>query len=145
MARVTIYQSVLRGQTLTVAIRTVEQVLLETEFEAKRIAAVGPYATGALARSIRRRNLVVRGDVVTGELGSNLDYARIVHDGAVPHLIVPRGPGYPLRFYWRKVGHVVTPWSVNHPGQKGKKFLTEPFSRIAARHGWIVYTYSARP
>ena len=144
MARVTIFQSVVREQSLTIALETVNKILLETEFKAKRIASVGPYTTGALALSIKRRRPVVRGAVITGELGSDLGYAHIVHDGAQPHGIAPRGPGYPLRFYWRKVGHVVTPLYVNHPGQKGKKFLTGPFGQVAARYGWVVYTYVAR-
>jgi hypothetical protein len=140
MARVTIYNSVVRAESLAIARRVVDDVMYEVETQAKILTLLGPYSNGYLSRSIRRRPLIVRGDVVTGDVFSPLDYAKSVHDGAKPHLIKPRGPGYPLRFFWRKVGHVVTPWVVHHPGQKGQHFLTKPLAAISARHGWVVYT-----
>jgi hypothetical protein len=138
-ARVTIYDNVVRATSLRIAISTVEKIMLEVEFEAKRITATGPYTTGRLSSSIKRRPVIIRGDIVTGDVGSDLAYAEFVHDGTPPHAIFPRGP-YTLRFYWRKVGHVVRPWMVHHPGQKAKPFLVGPLVRISARHGWVVYT-----
>jgi len=31
---------------------------------------------------------------------------------------IQKAKGYPLRFYWEKVGAVVTPWAVKHPGYR---------------------------
>ena len=41
--------------------------------------------------------------------------------------------GYPMSFYWEKVGAVVHRWSVYHPGQKGQKWgeeVTEDVSTL---------------
>lgn len=38
--------------------------------------------------------------------------------------------GYPLRFYWEKVGKVVTFWSVNHPGYAGTNWDVDVYSRV---------------
>ena len=140
MARVTIYASVVKAQSLQLARRLIDDVLDEVIVQAKIITLTGEYTTGELSRSIRRTPLTIRGDVVTGEVGSNLPYAHFVHDGTKPHFILPRG-NYPLRFYWKKVGHHVRFNIVGHPGQRAKKFLTGPLTLIAARHGWVVYTY----
>jgi hypothetical protein len=139
MARVTIYHAVLKAQTLQIARRELETVLREVEFRAKAITQVGPYTTGRLSLSIKQEPIVVRGDTLTGDVGTKLPYAASVHNGATPHLITPRGP-YMLKFFWRKVGHVVRLPYVNHPGQKGKQFLVGPLLQVAARHGWPVYT-----
>lgn len=141
MAKVTIYTSIVKAESLTVARRTIDEVLDEVIVQAKLITLTGDYTHGTLSRSIRRMPLVIRGDVVTGELGSPLPYAHFVHDGTRPHRILPRGR-YPLRFYWRRVGRIVKLSRVSHPGQKAKKFLTGPLAQVAARHGWVVYTYS---
>jgi hypothetical protein len=38
--------------------------------------------------------------------------------GTKPHKIVPKGAGYPLAFYWAKIGGMMYTYSVNHPGTK---------------------------
>jgi len=139
MARVTIYQSKVSAETERVARRVIDRVLDEIQAEAKRITAVGPYTSGDLALSIKRGPTVVRGQVITGDVGSDLPYAKFVHDGTRRHFIFPRGP-WRLRFYWRRLGRDVAFWSVYHPGQKAKKFLTGPAARVSARYGWIVFT-----
>lgn len=139
MANVTIYHAVLRAQTVEIARRELEQVLDEVEVRAKAITMVGPYTSGALSLSIRKEPVIIRGDVLTGDVGTKLPYAAAVHNGAKKHLILPRG-NYPLNFYWRRVGHRVSLWYVNHPGQRGKQFLVKPLVEVAARHGWPVYT-----
>jgi hypothetical protein len=139
VARVTIYHSVVRAQGLAIARRVIDDVMYEVETQAKIRTLVGPYTSGNLSRSIRRRPVVVRGDVVTGDVYTPLVYGKWVHDGTPPHEILPRGD-YPLAFYWRKVGRFVTLPRVSHPGQKPKKFLTDPLVQISARHGWVVFT-----
>lgn len=52
--------------------------------------------------------------------------------GTSPHEIVPRGPGYPLRFYWPKVGGIVFRWRVNHPGNPAQNWW-EP----GVRQAWM--------
>ena len=38
--------------------------------------------------------------------------------------------GYPLRFYWARVGKVVSFWSVNHPGHAGTNWDVDVYSRV---------------
>lgn len=56
--------------------------------------------------------------------------------GTKPHLI-PKGgskeqlqKGYPLRFFWQKVGRVVSFWSVSHPGYKGDPWDLLVYDRV---------------
>ena len=51
---------------------------------------------------------------------------------------IPRGgskeqqqKGHPLRFYWEKVGRVVSFWSVSHPGHKGTEWDLNVYTRVA--------------
>lgn len=52
-------------------------------------------------------------------VGTNLSYAKPVHDGSPPHIIRARR-GKAL--YWKGARHPVR--SVRHPGTKGTKFLS---------------------
>ena len=45
--------------------------------------------------------------------------------GTASHEIRPKGPGYPLRFYWPKVGAFVAFMKVQHPGTKANTVLTD--------------------
>jgi hypothetical protein len=49
-------------------------------------------------------------------------YAGFVEYGTRAHVITPRGPGYPLRFYWKKIGRWVATYKVQHPGTRPYKF-----------------------
>lgn len=60
-------------------------------------------------------------------------YTIFVHDGTRPHPIFPKGPGYPLRFFWPKVGRMVAFMSVLHPGTKPQPFLTDSLHRAMVR------------
>lgn len=150
----------IRATSIKKAVQVIAEVMRETEAEAKFIAGSGPYATGALAASIHGDGPHVSGLRIRGSVGSDLPYATSVHDGAEIHPIFPKGmegvyrfgrTGRPkLRFFWRRVGHVVylpqVPGSRrkigrSHPGQKGKKFLSEPMRRAGRRHGMRVITY----
>lgn len=53
-------------------------------------------------------------------VGTNLSYARMVHDGTRPHQIVARNA---RALFWPGAAHPVR--SVNHPGYKGNPYLTD--------------------
>jgi len=161
MATVRINHAVVRVQSNEIAVRLITQVLYEIQFEAKIMAAGGPYSTGHLAESINTRGPFVFGSSVRGSVGTDLPYAASVHDGAEIHPIFPRGyTGIyrfgsrrrpQLRFFWRKAGHVVylpqipgspSKLGISHPGIKsGKKYLTEPLRNAARRHRMRVLTF----
>jgi hypothetical protein len=114
--------------------RLVRQVLDDTELGARARLLTGPYTKGHLATK-GRKEVEVRAGQIEGRVIFRAPYARSVNSGARPHKIRPHGD-YPLRFFWRKVGHVVRFSSVNHPGQKGKGYLTEALEVAARRHGF---------
>jgi hypothetical protein len=121
------------------ATRLVTKVTREVEVLA-RIAARGPYSTGATASSITSRVYVV-GRTVHSEVRAHTWYADMVHGGTRPHVIRPRRAGGKLVFYWRKVGHVVRFDYVSHPGMRPKRFLADPMERVGRRHRFVVFTY----
>lgn len=128
--------------TLGTAYKVVRRVCFEVQNEAKVRTLIGPYTTGFLSASIRTQVSIRKGGkVVVGRVGSPLWYAASVHDGAKAHAIRPMLPGYPLKFYWRKVGRTVRFMSVSHPGQSGQFFLSGPLVSAAARHGLRVTIY----
>lgn len=89
---------------------------------AERIAlaarADAPKKTGRLARSIKVTYYYGLNPYVT--IGSDLDYAKDVHDGTRPHLIAPEKARV-LRFVVR--GRVIYAREVHHPGTRPNKFL----------------------
>ena len=140
MARVVIHKALAKRESHTAATKFLRQVLNEMRIQARINLFHGPYTTGRLARSLYihgPRSLPGR---VSGEVGTFLEYAMAVEEGAVRHIIRPRG-NYRLRFYWRKVGHEVQFWSVNHPGQRGKGYLLNAARTVARRHNMIVVSY----
>ena len=161
MAKVTIHKFAIRATSVKKAVRVLAEVMREVEIEAKSIVSRGPYATGELAASIHGDGPHVSGVRVRGSVGSDLPYAASVHDGAEIHAIFPKGmrgvyrfgrfAGRPkLRFFWRRRGRIVflpqVPGSRakigrSHPGQRGKKFLSEPMRSAARRHGMRVITF----
>lgn len=104
---------------------------------ARTILLVGPYTKGNLVRGLHVEWLnTSRGiDLRIGIDGTKYPYAKAVERGAVAHVIFPRPPLTRLRFYWRKVGQVVYPEMVNHPGQEGKAYLRLPLLIAGTRHG----------
>lgn len=153
--RVILYHALIRAHSLEVAKRLVRQVLYETEFGAKIIASGGPYSVGNLADSIHSDGPNVSGISVSGRVGSNLNYAKSVHDGAKVHWIFPKAAKGVIRFgnrrrpqlkfFWRRAGRVVylphipgSPGRIghSHPGVKAKHYLTEPLRNAARRHGF---------
>lgn len=161
MATVRLNRAQIRVTSIEAGVRFLGRVMLEVESDAKLIVGRGPYTTGRLARSIRSEGPRVAGSRVNGRVGSDLPYAATVHDGAEIHAIFPKGmqgvyrfgrrTGKPkLRFYWRKLGRIVylpqVPGSRakmgrSHPGQPGKKYLSEPLRDAARRHRMHVVTF----
>jgi hypothetical protein len=77
--------------------------------------------TGALRASIHMRHFRdTRGQYI--RIGSSLPYARLHHEGTRPHIIRPNTQQV-LRFVSR--GQVVFAHSVNHPGTRPNKYLSD--------------------
>lgn len=136
MVRVVIDRFAARKLTTRLGLRFIHKVLDEIVDEARVRALVGPYSKGGLSRRIRK-HVVVFGSQINGRVGADLPYAASTNMGARKHVILPHG-NYPLRFFWRKVGHTVRFASVNHPGQKGTGWLKIPLERVARKHGMRV-------
>jgi hypothetical protein len=130
----------LRNLAIRSATKLIEKVTTQVVVEAK-LDSRGPYSTGRTAASITKR-VYVEGNRVYGDVRAGTRYAHIAHNGARPHIIRARRPGGNLRFYWRKVGHVVTFPYVSHPGMQGKHFLSGPMERVGRRNRFIVLTFN---
>lgn len=142
MARVVVHHLRLRQETDTDAFRFVRAVLREIRFQARLEVSSGPYTTGRLARSIHENGpYVTPGVRVMGEVGSNLSYAAAVEKGARRHLIFPIPPHTRMKFFWRKVGHVVYLEKVRHPGMRGKQYLAKAARIAARRHNMLLIIY----
>lgn len=144
MARVRIYHQRARRESDKAATKFVRERLREIQFQARLHVAFGPYTTGNLARSIRTDGPYIEFGRVEGSVGSSLPYAAAVENGA--GLWGPRHTKYPiypvrarhLRFFWRKVGRVVTLPDVSHPGQRGKDYLRKAAESVARRHRMLI-------
>lgn len=135
-------------QSLEAARRLITQVVREIMEGAANILAFGPYTTVArlatgLQYQIKYGPLQVEGRV--GISGRRFPYAASVEKGARAHLIPlrPKGDRRWLKFYWRKVGHIVYAKQVRHPGQTGKAYLRIPLLVVAPRHNMRVIIYDA--
>lgn len=80
--------------------------------------------TGELLSTIRTEDDGADVNVMAGRAGATpqLTYQM---EGTRPHVIQPRGSGYPLRFFWEKIGQNVAFMKVNHPGGKKNDFVRE--------------------
>jgi hypothetical protein len=103
--------------------RTMRAIVLLVEGEVKRVT---PVRTGTLRRSITSR---VEDGGNRGRIGTNLSYARAVHEGTKPHTIVPRNAAV-LRF--QIGGETIFARHVRHPGTRGQPFLVEGLRRARA-------------
>lgn len=79
--------------------------------------------TGGLQRSIRRYWTRERGRKLTVAVGSNRKIAELHHEGTRPHIIRARN-AKALRYVGRD-GNVVFAKSVNHPGTRPNRYLTD--------------------
>lgn len=87
-----------------------------------------PVKTGKFAKGIRWRSFQ-KGDNVGFTVSTPQPLGRFIIEGTKPHIITPKGSGYPLRFYWEKMGRVVHFYSVNHPGTKPNPFTKRALER----------------
>lgn len=147
MVRIRIYHTRARRESNEAAEKFVREVLRKIAFQAKLHVAFGPYTTGNLARSIKADPPRIDFGRVSGSVGSNLNYASAVEGGAglwgpraSKYVIRPRNKRY-LRFYWRKVGKMVTLPSVRHPGQRPKHYLLQAAQSVARRHRMLLITH----
>lgn len=62
-------------------------------------------------------------------ISATAPHAKFVHEGTKPHLIRSK-TGRALRFYWNKVGRVVTLQQVNHPGTEPNPFLVRAMRKV---------------
>lgn len=83
---------------------------------------------GTLRDSIVTR-VVIRGGLPDWQVGSADPIAFLHHEGTPPHVIVASRKPF-LVFYWPKVGKVVRFRSVNHPGTKPNRYLTNALKVI---------------
>lgn len=106
----------LRRKVLQYGQRVAVGTAKELERELRR-AADQHYKTGELDQSIK---VVALGSGPRYRLHAEAPVvqASTTNKGARPHVIRARN-ARTLSFYWPKVGRVVNPVSVNHPGNKG--------------------------
>jgi len=88
---------------------------------------------GTLRDSITKRVVAGPGGRPVVEVGSDDKIALMHHEGTVPHTIRPRNKPL-LVFFWRRVGHVVSFRSVNHPGTQPNRFLTNALRVLRSRY-----------
>lgn len=134
MARVKINRTRSRAYARDWAAERVDPLCRKIELTAK---AMVPVKSGLLRLSITttKSSMPTR---ITRRVGSRRGYALLVHRGAKPHRIMPRGKGGRLVFFWRKVGRTVSLPSVNHPGFQGTRYLTTPLVAYATEAGFRV-------
>ena len=119
-----------------------ERILQEMRAGAMAILAHGEYTTGELAASIEMQGPKIYGTHVRGAVGSRLDNALVVHDGAKVHDIFPKaaptltGSGLVagLSLNSSGAGTVGSPTSRTSPAPQGQ--LGAPIRACAARSTW---------
>ena len=132
MARVRLDRAELNRTIRGASRRDLEATARQVVNRAKILA---PVDTGRLRASIRiesRRTLPLR-SVYT--VGSDVEYARMVHDGTRPHVIRPKTANV-LRF--RVGGRWVYAKVVHHPGTKARPFLDRAVREVAGGKGYDI-------
>lgn len=122
----------------------------EMEGAARRIAPVRkPNENGRSGGRLRASIGTKAGgtaSVITYRIGSRVKYAEPAHQGAGPHKIYPRRKQF-LSFKWNKAAQYGIPVtrrgkvqlkSVNHPGMRGKSYLTTPLVIVGHKYGFRV-------
>ncbi|MCP5016867.1 MAG: hypothetical protein GY938_16605 [Ketobacter sp.] len=96
--------------------------------------AEAPEKTGEFKRGLAI-DIFATGNAVGFKLTMPQPLGTFIQKGTKPHRIPTGGSaaqiskGYPLRFFWAKMGRVVTFWSVQHPGTKPDKFMGRAYRR----------------
>lgn len=89
-----------------------------------------PKKTGEFAKGIRFRSFVKGLDSLGYTLSDPQPLGKWIRFGTKPHTIQPRGAGYPLAFYWPKIGGMMYTYHVNHPGTKPNDYMERANGRI---------------
>lgn len=100
-----------------------------------RAKVLAPVDTGRLRASIEgrlNRTWTLRPQFT---VGSNVEYAQMVHDGTRPHIIRPRN-ARALRFVVG--GQVVYARVVHHPGTRARPFLDRALREVTAGRGYRI-------
>jgi hypothetical protein len=120
------------------ALPKVNRFLRQSQTISRRTAPVGgsdprnPRPTGARLRtSLKIVGPRATTNRIAGKMGSSLVYAATVSLGSHAHVIRARR-AKTLRFYWNRVGHVVYPVKVNHPGNRHANRYMQRAGRVAA-------------
>jgi hypothetical protein len=87
-----------------------------------------PKKTGNLRRTITHR---VEANGTRGVIGTNANYARAVHEGSKPHVILPMSASGVLAF--KIGGKQVFARVVRHPGNKANPFFTRGLEKSRDR------------
>ena len=95
------------------------------------VRAEAPSKTGKFAQGITLK-MGGSGGKTSFQIGIPSPLGRWVQEGTKPHVIRPKGPGYPLRFFWAKGPRgpgIYRYMSVNHPGTKANRFVSRAYSK----------------
>lgn len=127
MAELEIDDAALQNQVMPRLEEFAKSFVQRVVSQARQIA---PERTGNLKRSIVADSVQRVGpwSVSTG-VSVLANYAAPVHEGARPHVIRPRN-ARALRFEWH--GRTVFFKSVNHPGNRPNRFLSNAVHRVAS-------------
>lgn len=94
-----------------------------------------PVRTGRLRASLRVQRRGFLGLRLRWTIGSDVEYADMVHDGTRPHIIRPKN-AKALRF--RVGGRTVFAKVVRHPGTRARPFLDRAIAAVARRRGYDI-------
>jgi HK97 gp10 family phage protein len=97
--------------------------------------ANAPVKTGTLRRSITHQ-VGGAGGSVRGIVGTSVPYAKYVHEGTAPHVILPVRA---KALFWPGARHPVK--RVNHPGTKANPFLRRA---LAEQRGAVLQLWHTR-
>jgi Bacteriophage HK97-gp10, putative tail-component len=100
-----------------------------------RAKVLAPVDTGRLRSSLRIESRSFLGLRTRYTIGSDLNYASMVHDGTRPHIIRPKR-AKALRF--RVGGRIVYARMVRHPGTRARPFLDRALREVTASRGYRV-------
>jgi len=95
------------------------------------------YATGRTVNSIRAGAPTIGRSGPEVTVGAHTGYAVFLHEGTLPHKIKarPTNLGNKMVFFWRKVGRLVFPKEVNHPGTAANPFLVKALQAVFGGFG----------
>lgn len=130
--RLVLYHGVIDRYILEKAVVLVEKTAAGVLAAAVAMVPKGP--TGVLAASLHATIPSAEGLKVTGQVGSDVSYAQVVHDGMSAHFEKP-GTGEKILY----LGPEGFATYVHHPGTQGVKYLTDPLERVGRHAGFIVH------